>query len=143
MFLTYNSSGSRFFESALASAFFNSLRINLTDFSGQRPKNAECAHENQCSDHCPCGRLTLGSTKLFGLRSTAYTAIESSERNDLLVLFDVREVMIGLGQFQAYTSRSGQSFAIIHHTNIWLASESSSNFPHVLEVGAEVFTPRA
>ena len=101
MFLMYSSSGSRFFESALASAFFNSLRINLTDLAGQRPKNIECARENRCSDHHPARGPTLSSTELFGLRSATYSAIESSERNDLLVLLDVPKVMIGFGQFQA------------------------------------------
>ena len=86
---------------------------------------------------------TLCSTELFGLRGTANTAIESSERNDLLVLFDVPEVIVGLGQLQACKSSSSQSLAIVHHASMGLASESGSNFPHILKVSAEVFASRA
>lgn len=96
-----------------------------------------------CLDHRLTEKRTLSSTELLGLRSTTNTTAESSERDDLLMLLDVPEVVIGLGQFQACKNSSSKSPATGHHTNIGLASESSSNFPHVLEVGAEVFTPRA
>ena len=78
---------------------------------------------------------------MLGLRSATNTAIEPPERNDLLVLLNVPEVMIGLSQLQACKSSSSQFLAAVHYTSIGLASESSSDFPHVLKVSAEVFTP--
>ena len=97
MFFMYNSSSSRLFESAFASAFFNSLRMNLTDFSGQRPKSAWRGCEAPCCDHRPAGKPTLSSTELFSLRSATNTPIKSPERDDLLVLLDISEVTVGLG----------------------------------------------
>ena len=87
-------------------------------------------------------QLTLSSAKMLGLRSSTDTAIESPERNDLLVLPYVSEVTVGLGQFQACENGSGQPLKTSSHASIGLASESSGNFPHVLKMSTKVFPSR-
>jgi hypothetical protein len=44
------------------------------------------------------GPSTLGGAKLLGLGGTTDTSSEPSERNDLLVVLDIREVGVGLGK---------------------------------------------
>ena len=98
--------------------------------------------ETLCYDYHPNRKRTLSGSKLFSLGSTTNTTIESSEGNDLLVLFYVSQVLIGLGQFQACGNNSNGESLVPTHTDIELASESSTNFPHVLEVSTEVFPSR-
>lgn len=64
------------------------------------------------------GPSTLGSLELLGLRSSANTASEPSERNNLLVVLNVGEVSVRLLQ--------------VH------ARKGSGHLSHVLEVSSEV-----
>ena len=57
---------------------------------------------------CRCKVRTLGRLELLGLRGTANTTSEATERNDLLVLRDVTKVSVGLGQLETY-QQSGTS----------------------------------
>ena len=61
---------------------------------------------------------TLSSLELLSLASTSNTTSKATERNDLLVFGDISKVGVCLGEFHA--------------------TKGSSNFAHVLEVGAEV-----
>ena len=110
MFLITNSSFSKSLASAFDSAFFNKLRMNRTDFSGQRPvKKTRRMIDGLVSTNekdislARCSRLTLGGTELLGLGGTSDSSSEPSERNDLLVLLDVGQV--GVGLLEVHTCR--------------------------------------
>lgn len=112
--------------------------MNLTDFSGQRP----IFGGYKCSKtHTSLQVRTLSSLELLGLASTTNTTSESSERDDLLVLRNVAEVGVRLGQLETYniTPKTAPSISPLR-TDLpdERTSESSGHFAHVLEVGAEV-----
>jgi len=64
------------------------------------------------------GPSTLGGLEGLSLSGTADTTVEAAERDALLVLLDVGEVCVGLGELHAV--------------------EGGSGFPRVLEVNPEV-----
>lgn len=55
------------------------------------------------------GPAALGDTPDFGLGATAHTTVEAAEGNRLLVLHDVLEELLGLGQLHALDGHSGLS----------------------------------
>jgi hypothetical protein len=67
--------------------------MNRTDFSGHRPKKSSVSIFPRLpspSSH------TLGLSELLGLASSTDGSVETSERNNLLVLDNVVEVGVGL-----------------------------------------------
>ena len=95
------SSSSRDLASAFDSAFLSRRRMYLHDFSGQRPKIPQY-EQTRRSGTGKFGLRTLCGLELLGLRSASNATIETTERNDLLVLLDIGEVGVGLGQFKTY-----------------------------------------
>lgn len=74
--------------------------MNFTDFSGQRPisTKASAFRDQVC---CNMARRTLCCLELLGLASPSDTTSEPTERDDLFVVRNVRQVGVGLGELQA------------------------------------------
>ena len=92
------------FASALDSAFLRSRRMNFTYFSGQRPI-VKIGQRLSCKIRRVAKR-TLSSLELLRLASTSNTSSETAERNDLLVLLDITQVVVGLGELEAWQPTS-------------------------------------
>lgn len=82
---------------------------------------------------------TLGCLELLCLARPSNTTREPPERNDLLVVGNIGEVGVGLGQFKACCAKYRVSPRALTNVRSSLrTSKSSGNLPHVLEVGAQV-----
>ena len=89
-----------FLASAFASAFLRRRVMNLTLFTGQRPSD-----EYRSSVFVWICRIlvrTLCHLELPSLTSAANVTLEASERNTLLVVRNVSEVVVRLREFEAW-----------------------------------------
>lgn len=94
---------------ALLSAFFKRLRRNLADLTGHRPianRKSELFPLPTLA-HIPLCKPTLGGLESLCLRSAADAAVEPPEGHALLVLLDVGEVGVGLGELHARKNGCG------------------------------------
>ena len=97
--------------------------MNLTDFSGQRPRNMRLRFQPLAQISIMPLSRTLSRLELFRLASATHTTRKSAERDDLLVFGHIPEVCIGLGELES--------------------CQRCRDFPHVFEVGAQVLAAGA